>query len=114
MMKILWAFFVFIISTGVLVTVHEYGHFLTARYFGVCVKRFSIGFGKVIWVYKSHSGIQYTISLIPLGGYVEMLDEQSPHHSTQPNLTFNGKSLLQRVTIVLGGPAFNIILSLLL
>src|SRR3546814_9574573 len=66
----------FIVSIGVLVAFHEFGHYWVARRCGVKVLRFSIGFGKPLWTHRSKDGVEWVLSAIPLGGYVKMLDER--------------------------------------
>ena len=75
-MEILQNIFYFLVAIIVLVAVHEAGHFLMARACGVFVERFSLGFGPVLFSYKSKIGTEYSISLIPLGGYVKMYGEK--------------------------------------
>ena len=65
-----------IVSLGVLVTFHEFGHYWVARRCGVKVLRFSVGFGKPLWTRRGKDGTEYVIAAIPLGGYVKMLDER--------------------------------------
>jgi regulator of sigma E protease len=65
-----------LVTLGLLVTFHEFGHFWVARRLGVKVIRFSVGFGKALWLRKGRDGTEYSISAIPLGGYVRMLDER--------------------------------------
>ncbi len=69
MTDILWNFASFIVALGILVAVHEFGHFWVARKCGVYVEKFSIGFGKSIWSKIGKDGTEYSISVIPLGGY---------------------------------------------
>ena len=76
MISILWMIVSFIIALMVLVAIHEYGHFIVARWLGVKVLRFSIGFGRVLLSWRDKKSTQYAISAIPLGGYVKMLDER--------------------------------------
>lgn len=76
MLSILWNLAAFIVALGVLITVHEFGHFWVARRCGVRVERFSIGFGKSLWKRTDKHGTEFVIALIPLGGYVKMLDER--------------------------------------
>ena len=76
MLSILWNLAAFIIALGVLITVHEFGHFWVARKAGVRVERFSIGFGKALWRRNDRHGTEFVIAAIPLGGYVKMLDER--------------------------------------
>ncbi|MCV5744855.1 site-2 protease family protein, partial [Escherichia coli] len=76
MTGILWNLVSFIVALGILVAVHEFGHFWVARRCGAKVERFSIGFGKSIWRKVGQDGTEYTISMIPLGGYVKMVDSR--------------------------------------
>jgi regulator of sigma E protease len=76
MLSVLWNLAAFIIALGVLITVHEFGHFWVARRCGIRVERFSIGFGKALWRRMDKQGTEFVIALIPLGGYVKMLDER--------------------------------------
>ncbi len=99
----------FLIAIGVLVTVHEFGHFWVARRLGVKVLRFSIGFGKPLWLRKGkRDGTEYTIAMIPLGGYVKMLDENEEDVAEEEShRAFNRQPLWSRTAIVLAGPMFN-------
>ena len=104
-----------IVSLGVLVTFHEFGHFWVARRFGVRVLRFSVGFGKPLWSRTGKDGTEYVVAAIPLGGYVKMLDEREydvPPHAL--SAAFNRKPVWQRFPIVAAGPAFNLLLCVLL
>ena len=65
----------FLVTMGVVIVFHEYGHYVVARYYGVHVERFSLGFGKVIWQKTDKKGTQWAISALPLGGYVKPLAE---------------------------------------
>lgn len=100
----------FIIALGILVTVHEFGHFWVARRCGVKVLRFSVGFGRPLWSRFGKDGTEYVIAALPLGGYVKMLDERE---GTVPeNLlhqSFNRQPLANRVAIVSAGPLANLI-----
>jgi len=98
----------FIVALGVLVTVHEYGHFWVARKMGVKVIRFSIGFGKALWKRTGKDGVEYVVAVLPLGGYVKMVDEREGNVSEAdlPH-AFNRQSLGARAAIVIAGPAFN-------
>ena len=100
-----------IVSIGILVTFHEFGHFWVARRLGVHVIRFSVGFGKPLWSRFVKDGTEYAIAAIPLGGYVKFLDE---HEFEVPesdlHKAFNRKPVLQRMAIVIAGPAFNFLL----
>jgi len=99
-----------IVTLGLLVTFHEFGHFVVARRCGVKVLRFSVGFGRALWSRTAKSGTEYVIAMIPLGGYVKMLDaregEVPPLQSSQE---FTGKPVWQRIAIVLAGPVFNLL-----
>ncbi|BBD79730.1 RIP metalloprotease RseP [Aerosticca soli] len=103
-----------LVTLGVLVTFHEFGHFWVARRCGVKVLRFSVGFGNAIWKRIGRDGTEYRIAAIPLGGYVKMLDaregEVDPALADQE---FTGKPVWQRIAIVAAGPGFNLIFTVL-
>ncbi|ENM5725353.1 sigma E protease regulator RseP [Vibrio mimicus] len=108
MNDILWNFIAFIIALGILVAVHEFGHFWVARRCGVKVEKFSIGFGKSIWKRIGRDGTEYSISMIPLGGYVKMLDGRVDDvPAEQQAMAFDKQSLWKRSAIVSAGPLFN-------
>ena len=115
MNEILLSIIAFIISVGLLITFHEFGHFSVARFFDIKVLRFSIGFGRPI--YTRHFGrdrTEFTICLLPLGGYVKMLDDREGTVVQQEKAReFNGKPLWQRFLIVLAGPFFNFIFAII-
>ena len=114
MFEIIWNLISFVIALGILVTVHEYGHFWVARKNGVKVERFSVGFGKAIWRKKAKDGTEYVIAMIPLGGYVKMLDERVDHVEEQDkDKTFNSKSVYQRIAIIAAGPFANFAFAIL-
>jgi len=106
----------FVLALGVLVAVHEYGHYRVAIACGVKVLRFSIGFGKVLYRWQPKgSPTEFSISALPLGGYVKMLDErEAPVAQSERHLAFNTQPLRSRVAIVLAGPAANLLLAVLL
>ncbi|MDD1612812.1 MAG: RIP metalloprotease RseP [Methylococcaceae bacterium] len=108
--------FYFIITIGVLVSFHEFGHFWVARKAGVKVLRFSVGFGKVLWSYqKAPETTEYVISAIPLGGYVKMVDEREGEVKSEDlPYAFNRQGLSARSAIVAAGPIFNLILAVAL
>jgi regulator of sigma E protease len=106
----------FIVALGLLIAVHEYGHYRVAVACGVKVLRFSVGFGKTVlrWQPKG-SPTEFVIGAFPLGGYVKMLDErEGPVASEERHLAFNNKSLRARAAIVAAGPAANLLLAILL
>ena len=108
MLDFLWNLSSFIIALGILITVHEYGHFWVARKSGVKVERFSIGFGTPLWRKVDKQGTEYVIALIPLGGYVKMLDERVDDVLPEDaDKTFNCKSVYQRIAIIAAGPLAN-------
>ena len=115
-MDLLHTLFYFGIAIGVLVSIHEFGHFWVARKVGVKVLRFSIGFGKVLWSYqKNPNTTEYVLSAIPLGGYVKMVDEREGEVSEADlPYAFNRQSLWARVAIVAAGPLFNLVLAVAL
>jgi len=114
------------VTLGILVTFHEYGHFRVARMFGVRVERFSIGFGKPIfrWLGKPEVGplneqgqphrTEYVIGMLPLGGFVKMLGEQDEVSPALQALSFTHKTLAQRAAIVAAGPIANFLLAIVL
>ena len=109
----LWNFASFIVALGLLVAVHEYGHFWVARRCGVKVEKFSIGFGRSIWNKIGKDGTEYSISMIPLGGYVKMIDSRVDEITPdQYDVAFDKKPLWKRTAIVAAGPAFNFIFAL--
>ena len=100
-----------IVSLGVLVTFHEFGHYWVARRSGVRVLRFSVGFGRPLWMRRGRDGTEYVIAALPLGGYVRMLDERegdvAPQEAAQ---AFNRQSVWKRIAIVAAGPVANLVL----
>jgi regulator of sigma E protease len=115
MQDILGSIWWLIVALGILVTFHEYGHYLVARLCGVRVLRFSVGFGKPLWMRRGKDGTEYVIAALPLGGYVKMLDEREAEvPASQLHEAFNRKPVSQRIAIVAAGPAFNLLLCLLL
>ena len=104
-----------IVSLGLLVTFHEFGHFWVARRCGVKVLRFSVGFGRPLWSRRDRHGTEFVIAALPLGGYVRMLDEREGNvHPAERALAFNHKPVWQRIAIVAAGPVANVILCLVL
>ncbi|MET0660880.1 MAG: RIP metalloprotease RseP [Steroidobacteraceae bacterium] len=115
-LEVLIAILAFIVATGILVAVHEYGHFIVARKLGIRVLRFSIGFGKPLWLRKSPlDGTEYAVSSIPLGGYVKLLDErEAPVPADQVHRAFNRQPVWKRISVLLAGPLFNLAFAILL
>ncbi|MCV2884996.1 sigma E protease regulator RseP [Aestuariibacter sp. AA17] len=114
MIDFLWSLGSFIVALGLLVAVHEWGHFFVARKCGVKVERFSIGFGKALWRTKDSQGTEYVIAAIPLGGYVKMLDERVDQVSEAdlPH-AFNRQSVYKRIAIIAAGPITNFLFAIL-
>lgn len=117
-MNFLTTILAFCVTLGILIIIHEYGHYWVARRFGVKVLRFSIGFGKPIFLWKNKKdpdGTEWSVAAIPLGGYVRMLDERDekclPIAPEDKNKTFNSKKPWQRLLIVLAGPVSNLVLA---
>ena len=107
----------FLITLGVLVSFHEFGHFVAARACGVRVLRFAIGFGKPLFTYRAKNKTEWVIASIPLGGYVKLLDgrDQSQHISSDDKkFSFDQKPLWQRSLIVAAGPFANFFLAIVL
>ena len=100
-----------LVTLGILVTFHEFGHYWVARRCGVKVLRFSVGFGKPLWSRVGRDGVEYAIGAIPLGGYVKFLDARE---TDQPELVsgqpgeYSTAPVWRRIAIAAAGPAFNI------
>lgn len=112
--ELLNSIFFFIIAIGVLVTFHEYGHYIVARRLGVKVLRFSVGFGKPIWsTRRGADQTEFVIAALPLGGYVQMLDEREGEVAEHDRpRAFNRQSLASRTAIIAAGPIFNFMLAI--
>lgn len=106
----------FVVAIGVLIVVHEYGHYLIARLCGVKVLRFSIGFGRPLWsIRRGRDQTEWVIAALPLGGYVKMLDEhEGPVAPEEAHRAFNRKSVWRRIAIVVAGPLANFLLAIAL
>ena len=104
-----------LVTLGILVTIHEWGHFFVARRCGVKVLTFSIGFGRSLLRWRSpRSGTEYVLAAIPLGGYVRMLDEREGEvPDALKSQAFNRKPVLQRIAVVAAGPAVNLLFAVL-
>jgi regulator of sigma E protease len=106
----------FMLTLGVLIVIHEYGHYRVAVACGVKVLRFSVGFGRVLWRRQATpDSTEFVLCALPLGGYVKMLDErEGPVDPRELGRSFNRKPLLQRTAIVAAGPAANLLLAVVL
>lgn len=108
----LYMLFGTLIALGVLVTIHEFGHFWVARRCGVQVLRFSVGFGSPLWRWQDRHGTEFVLAAIPLGGYVKMLDgREESLRPEQEAKAFNHKPVGQRIAIVAAGPIANFLLA---
>jgi len=114
-LNLVYSILAFIVAIGVLVTVHEFGHFWVARKLGVKVLRFSVGFGKPLWLRKAGADeTEYVIATIPFGGYVKMLDEREGEVAEDElERAFNRKPLWRRFAIVAAGPIFNFLFAII-
>ena len=113
-MGFLTALLSFAVTIGILVTIHEYGHYWVAKKFNVKILRFSVGFGKVIKSFK-RGETEFTLCAIPLGGYVKMLDENEAQvDDEEKHRAFNRQSVYKRFAIVAAGPIANFLLAIVL
>lgn len=118
LLSLLGSVFWMIVTLGLLITFHEFGHFWVARRCGVKVERFSIGFGKALWKHTARDGTQYQVAAIPLGGYVKMADARNtavPKAERDAAFwasEFTRKPVWKRLLIVAAGPSFNVIFAL--
>ena len=116
-MKMLVFLAAFLVAIGILVAVHEFGHYWVAKKLGFKVLRFSIGFGKplVMRVGKDADRTEYCLAAIPLGGYVKLLDEREGEVSPQElHRSFTRRPVLHRIAVLLAGPAMNLLFASLL
>ncbi|HXZ60696.1 MAG TPA: RIP metalloprotease RseP [Steroidobacteraceae bacterium] len=114
-MSLFWYALWFVVAVGLLVTVHEFGHFYVARRLGFRVLRFSVGFGKPLlkWTVGADR-TEYVVAAIPLGGYVKLLDErEGPVEEQDLPRSFTRRPHWQRIAVLLAGPAFNIVFAVL-
>lgn len=116
MNSVLFSILSFLVALSVLVAVHEFGHFWVARKLGIKVLRFSIGFGKPLFVRRSgKDNTEFAIASVPLGGYVKMLDEREGEvDPSEVHRAFNRQSLATRFAVVLAGPMANLIFAVLI
>ena len=113
MFDVIQTVFMLAVTLGIVVTIHEFGHFWVARRCGVKVLKFSVGFGRSVWSRQAADGVEYAIGVLPLGGYVKMLDErEAPVDADLKEQAFNNKTPLQRIAIAAAGPLFNFILAI--
>ncbi len=106
----------FLLTLGVLVSFHEFGHFLAARCCGIRVLRFAIGFGKPLYTYHAKNKTEWVVASIPLGGYVKLLDGRDPQQTIAPaeaDQAFDTKPLWQRSLVVAAGPLANFFLAII-
>jgi regulator of sigma E protease len=112
---LLFSLAAFIVAIGVLVTVHEFGHFWVARRLGIKVLRFSIGFGKPLWKRTfGQDETELVVAALPLGGYVKMLDEREGEvAAAELTRAFNRQPVKTRIAVVVAGPAFNFLFAII-
>ena len=116
MIEILTDAIAFIVVISILVTVHEYGHYIVGRWTGMKVLRFSIGFGKPIWMWrgKGPDRTEYCVASIPLGGYVRFLDSREGDvRPEDEGRAFDHRPIRSRIAVLLAGPAFNFLFAIL-
>src|SRR5581483_9352449 len=115
MIDILFYAAAFVIALGVLIVVHEFGHYWVAKRLGVKVLRFSVGFGKPLWRRRfGPDGTELVVAALPLGGYVKMLDEtEGPVPKDEAHRAFNRQPVWKRFPIVAAGPIFNFLFAIL-
>ena len=113
-MSLLHTIIAFIVALGLLIVVHEYGHYLIARLCGVKVLRFSVGFGRPIAIWRRGADqTEWVIAAIPFGGYVKMLDErEGPVEPSEAHRAFNRQSVWRRFAIVVAGPVANFLFAI--
>lgn len=114
MMTLIQSVLAFIVALGILVTIHEFGHFWVARRLGVKILRFSVGFGKAVWTRRfGPDNTEFVLAAIPLGGYVKMLDEREGKvPKNELDRAFNRQSLGTRFAVVVAGPGFNFLFAI--
>ena len=113
-MSLLHTVVAFVVALGVLIVVHEYGHYLAARLCNVKVLRFSVGFGRPLASWRRGADrTEWVIAAIPFGGYVKMLDErEAPVEPAEQARAFNRQSVGRRLLIVVAGPVFNFLFAI--
>ncbi|MBC7623085.1 MAG: site-2 protease family protein, partial [Aeromicrobium sp.] len=115
-MEILKSIIAFLVAIGILVTIHELGHYWAARLCGVKIIRFSIGFGRTLWMRKFGADqTEWVVAALPLGGFVKMADERDEVlNDADRGRAFNNKPIWQRMIIIAAGPAANFVLAAVL
>lgn len=104
----------FLVAIGILIAVHELGHFWVARRFGIKVLRFSIGFGRPLLRWYDKLGTEYVLSAIPLGGYVSLLGEKGQTvPPAERHMAYTYKPVLVRMLVLLAGPFFNLLFAII-
>ena len=113
-MNLLHTIVAFVVALGILIVVHEYGHYLAARLCNVKVLRFSVGFGKPLLVWRrGRDATEWILAAIPFGGYVKMLDErEGPVEPAERARAFNRQNVWRRIVIVAAGPVFNLLFAI--
>lgn len=113
-MNVLISLVAFLVAVTILITFHEFGHFVVARLLGVKVLRFSVGFGRRLLRWQRDGGTEYAISALPFGGYVKLLDERDgPVPPHELHRAFNRQPLWRRTSILAAGPGFNLLLAII-
>jgi len=104
----------FVVAISILIAIHEYGHYIVGRWSGMKILRFSIGFGKPIWLRRSgKDNTEYCIASIPLGGYVRFLDSrEGPIEPEDEGRAFNQRPVAARIATLLAGPLFNFLFAI--
>ncbi|MEQ6884395.1 RIP metalloprotease RseP [Salicola sp. Rm-C-2C1-2] len=109
-MSVIQTVLALIVTLGILVTVHEFGHFWVARRLGIRVLRFSVGFGRPLFMRRDRHGTEFALAAIPLGGYVKMLDEREGEvPEAEKHLAFNRQTPPRRIAVAAAGPIANFI-----
>lgn len=112
-MELLWSFIGFVVTMGIIVTIHEWGHYQVARWFDIKVLKFSIGFGKPIYS-KQGKETEFVIAQIPLGGFVQFADErEAPVAQEDLHRAFNRQHVAKKIAVAFAGPLVNLVFAAL-